>query len=129
MSEPSRRVTDALLLAVHERDVDAVVACFLPAGSWQNVPEPPVRGHEHLRALFEPILARSSEVCWEVRSAAYEPTRAWLERVDRFVIDGRERAAHCHGVFELDVTSGLLVEVRDYVDLAAWRRQLADVRW
>ena len=129
MNEPARRITAALLRAVHERDVASVVACFVPEGSWQNVPEAPVRGQAQLRSLFEPILNRSSEVHWDVRSAAYEPSRAWLERVDRSVIDGRERAAYCHGVFEVDATSGLLVEVRDYVDLAAWRRQLADVRW
>ena len=129
MSGASRRITDQLLRAVHQRDVGEVVACFVPEGAWQNVPEPPARGHEQLRALFAPILERSSVVHWEVRSAAYEPGRAWLERVDRFVIDGRERAAHCHGVFEVDATSGLLVEVRDYVDLASWRRQLADVHW
>ena len=129
MSQPAHRITDALFDAVQARDVSAVVSCFVPEGSWQNVPEAPAGGHAELRRLFAPILERSSEVEWELRSAAYEPTRAFVERVDRFVIDGRERAAHCHGVFEVDPTSGLLVEVRDYVDLATWRRQLADVRW
>jgi limonene-1,2-epoxide hydrolase len=62
-----------------------------------------------------------------VVSSAYDGDRAWLERVDRFWIDGREYAIECNGVYAVDPASGLLDEVRDYVDLATWRQRLGDV--
>ena len=63
---------------------------------------------------------------WDVVTSAYDGDRAWLERVDRFWIDGQEYAIECNGVYTVDPASGLLDEVRDYVDLATWRQRLGD---
>ncbi len=117
-------IVRGFLDAVEGRDVEAVVACFTERGSWQNVPHPPAEGHEGLRAAFGPILARSDEVRWDVVTEAYEGRRAWLERVDRFWIDGVEHAVRCNGVFEVDPGAGLIAEVRDYVDLGEWRARM-----
>ena len=72
------------------------------------------------------ILDRSDEVRWDIVTEAYAPHRAWLERVDRFRIDGTEYAVRCNGVFEVDTDAGVITEVRDYVDLGEWRGRLAD---
>ena len=58
---------------------------------------------------------------------AYTADRAWLERIDRFWIDGAEYAVRCNGVLEFDEESGLISELRDYVDLGEWRSRLAGV--
>ena len=55
----------------------------------------------------------------------YESEKAWLERIDRFWIDDVEYSVQCNGVFELDTVNGIILNVRDYVDLGEWRDRLA----
>lgn len=45
------------------------------------------------------------------------------ERVDRFVINGKEVALPVMGIFEL--ANGKITSWRDYFDLATWQRQTA----
>ncbi|MCP4436042.1 MAG: nuclear transport factor 2 family protein [Actinomycetia bacterium] len=116
-----------LLDAVADRDVEAVVACFEPDGTWQNVPHSPARGREAIRAMLDPILRRSSQVRWDVVTESYDEHTAWLERVDRFWIDGIEHAVKCNGVLEFDPETGLIRELRDYVDLGEWRARVAHI--
>jgi limonene-1,2-epoxide hydrolase len=116
-----------LLDAVATRDPDAVVACFTPDARYGNVPHPPAVGRDQIRAMLAPILERSAEVRWDVVTEAVAGDSVVAERVDRFVVDGTEYAARCCGVFVVDPASGLLAEVRDYVDLGPWRERLAPV--
>lgn len=111
--------------AIEARDVEAVVGCFSLDGTWQNVPSPPAVGHEAIRAMLTTILERSERVVWDIVTEAYSDGRAWLERVDRFFIDGTEYAVRCNGVLEIDTSAGVITELRDYVDLAEWRSRLA----
>lgn len=113
-----------LLRAVGERDIDGIIACLAPDAVWQNVPHPPVEGHLAIRAMLCPMLERSSAVRWDLVTAAYGDDRAWLERVDRFWIGGREFAVRCNGVLEFDTAEGVITEFRDYVDLGEWRTRL-----
>jgi limonene-1,2-epoxide hydrolase len=116
-------VVRALLAAVAARDVDAVLDCFAPDATWQNVPHGPAVGHEGIRAMLAPLLSRSSRVRWDVVTEAFGEDRAWVERVDRFWIDGTEYAVRCNGVLELDPHAGVITELRDYVDLGEWRER------
>ena len=113
--------------AVATRDAAAAGACFAPGAPYANVPHPPVFGPAGVTDLLAPILGRSERVRWDLVSASYAPTRAWLERVDRFWIDGREYAIECNGVAEVDPATGLITAFRDYVDLSVWRGRLCDV--
>lgn len=115
------------LAAVEARDVDAVASCFAETARYANMPHEPVVGPEGVRALFTPILTRSSKVRWDIVSEAYDGPRAFLERVDRFWIDGREYAIECNGVAEVDPSTGLITVFRDYVDLGVWRARLDGV--
>ena len=123
----TRGVVRGFLDAVESRDCDAVAACFTEAARYANVPHPPVVGPAGVRALFARILPRCESVRWDVVTSAYDGPRAWLERVDRFWIQGREYAIECNGVFTVDATGTRLAEVRDYVDLATWRDRLGGV--
>ena len=125
--EGTRAVVGRFLAAVESADPDAVAGCFTEGAAYANVPHPPAVGREAIRAVFAPILERSERVRWDVVSSAYDGQRAWLERVDRFWIDGREYAIECNGVYTVDTGRELLAEVRDYVDLATWRQRLDDV--
>lgn len=126
-SGPAHAALTRFLDAVHTRDAAAAGSCFAPTGTYANMPHPPVVGPAGVAGLLAPILARSSRVRWDLVSAAYTPGRAWLERVDRFWIDGREYAIECNAVAEVDGASGLITAFRDYVDLGVWRARLGDV--
>ena len=76
--------------------------------------------------MFSFIVPRCERISWDIVSAQYAGDTAWLERVDRFWIDGLEYAIECNGVFRVDERSGLIREVRDYVDLGVWRARLAE---
>jgi limonene-1,2-epoxide hydrolase len=123
----TRASVGRFLAAVESGDADAVADRFTARARYANVPHPPAVGRDAIRAMFAPILGRAERVRWDVVSSAYDGDRAWLERVDRFWIDGREYAIECNGVYAVDPASGLLDEVRDYVDLATWRQRLGDV--
>jgi limonene-1,2-epoxide hydrolase len=123
----ARTAVARFLGAVEAGDAAAAAACFAPDATYANMPHPPVRGPEGVEGLLAPILNRSEYVVWEIVTASYTEERAWLERVDRFRIDGREYAIECNGVVEVDPATGLIVAFRDYVDLEAWRERLGDV--
>ena len=122
----ARTAVSRFLAAVEDRDPEAAAACFAPHATYVNVPHEPVVGADGVRGLLAPILGRSESVRWEIVSSAYTEERAWLERVDRFLIDGREYAVACNGVVEVDVVTGLITAFRDYVDLGEWRARLGD---
>lgn len=113
--------------AVEARDIVAIGGCLAAEATWQNVPHPPAVGRQAIEAMLAPILSRSTKVQWDIVSAAYSHDQAWLERVDRFWIDGTEYAVRCNGVFDIDPTAGVIAGVRDYVDLGEWRARLAAV--
>ncbi|AEA23710.1 nuclear transport factor 2 family protein [Pseudonocardia benzenivorans] len=122
----ARATVERFLAAVGAGDPDAAAACFAPGATYANMPHPPVVGPEGVRGLLAPILDRAEYVEWEIVTASFAETRAWLERVDRFRIDGREYAIECNGVVEIDPDSGLITAFRDYVDLGLWRSRLGD---
>jgi limonene-1,2-epoxide hydrolase len=122
----ARAAVTRFLAAVEARDAAAAGACFAPDAVYRNMPHPPAHGPSGVEGLLAPILGRSSEVRWEIVTASYAEDRAWLERVDRFVIDGAEYAVECNGVVEVG-PDGLITAFRDYVDLAGWRARLGDV--
>lgn len=123
----AERAVERLLAAVHDRDADAAGACFAPGARYRNVPHEPVVGPQGVADLLRPVLARSESVHWEVVTAAYAPGRAWLERVDRFRVDGVEHAVACNAVVEVDPGTGLITEFRDYLDLGEWRTRTTGV--
>ena len=126
MSEPAE-IVHGFLAAVEARDIDAVLTFFAEDGSWQNVPHPVAQGRDAIRAMLTGIVEQSSQVRWDIVSEAYSDRRAWVERVDRFWIDGEEYAVRCNGVLEIDPDQGVITELRDYVDLGEWRARVAGV--
>ena len=126
MSEPAE-IVHGFLAAVEAGDVDAVLTFFSEDGSWQNVPHPVAKGHDAIRAQLATIFERSSKIRWDIVSEAYSDRRAWIERVDRFWIDGEEYAVCCNGVLEIDPEASVITELRDYVDLGEWRARIAGV--
>ncbi len=113
------------IATVESRDAAAVAECFTAHASLRNMPHEPAVGRAAIRALYEPILARSTRVQWDVHTVAATGDHVLAERTDRFWIDGAEYAVQCNGVFVIE--GDLIADVRDYVDLGVWRARLGDV--
>lgn len=120
-ASPARVISDRLLAALASRDLRLIEEALAPECTWQNVPHPAAEGRDAVMAMLSPIITWSDQVRWDVLSAAYDGTTAWLERADRFRIDGPEYTVLCNGVFEVDADAGTVRSVRDYVDLGEWR--------
>ncbi len=123
---PVHQAVECLLDAVASRDLRSVAAALAPDVTWQNVPHQPVVGRDAVVAMLGGIITWSDDVRWDVVSASTRGDTAWVERVDRFVIDGTEHAVRCNGVVRVD-GDGAIVEVRDYVDLSEWRERITPV--
>lgn len=123
-TEPARVVTDRLLVAVASRDLRRIEQVLAPRCTWRNVPHPAAEGRDAVLAMLAPVVTWSDRVQWDLASAAYDDTTAWLERADRFWIDGTEHTVLCHGVFDVDPDSETVISVRDYVDLGEWRARV-----
>jgi limonene-1,2-epoxide hydrolase len=123
----NREVIDGFLAAVVSREAKAVGAMFTLDATYRNMPHPPAIGPSGVEAMFSTILGRAEKVQWDVVSRSEDGRLTWLERVDRFWIDGAEYAIECNGVYEVDLEQGLILSVRDYVDLGLWRERLGDV--
>ena len=124
----ARGAIGSFLAAVESRDPAAVAACFTPDAAYRNMPHEPATGRSEIEELFRGILTRSDRVVWDIVSDAYTADSAWLERVDRFWIDGVEYRIECNGVARIDLETGLIEEFRDYVDLGVWRQRLEGVK-
>ena len=122
----AQAVVERCFAAVEARDLPALLACFAADATYQNVPYPAAVGHDAIGAMFTRILERSERVEWQVRSAAYVPGRAHVERLDCFWIDGTLYSVPCHCVAEVDEEAGVITAFRDYVDLGRWRDTIGD---
>ena len=118
-------IVESFLNTLPSMEMDKIMSFFDDRSSWQNVPHPQATGSEEIAEMFSPIITKSSSVRWDLINAVYESEKAWLERIDRFWIDDVEYSVQCNGVFELDTVNGIILSVRDYVDLGEWRDRLA----
>jgi limonene-1,2-epoxide hydrolase len=125
--QDARAIVRGLLDAVESRDLERVAACLAQDATWQNVPHPVTSGRDEVVGMLARIVTLCERVEWEVVSEAYEGDRAWLERVDRFWIDGECHSVCCNGVVTVDLDRGLVRSFRDYVDLGEWRERIAPV--
>lgn len=123
----TRAAVHALLAAIESRDLRRLADRLAPTVVWQNVPHEASVGHTAVLTMLAGIVTWSDEVRWEVVSESYDNERGvgWVERVDRFWLQRHEYAVRCNGVLQVDLQSGQLLALRDYVDLGEWRQRLA----
>jgi limonene-1,2-epoxide hydrolase len=121
----AREVLRRFLDTVAGNDPDQIAACFAENAVYTNVQAQPLVGRDAIREMFAKIASRSSGMRWDVVSESYSDTTAWLERFDHFWVGEHQVSIECNGVFEVDPASGLITEVRDYVDFNTYRERLA----
>ena len=102
-------------------DFDAIVAAFTDDIVYHNVPMQPLEGRAAVRKYLEG--AWQFERCdWQTLNIAATGNVVLTERIDAFVINGKDVSLPLMGVFE--IRDGKIAAWRDYFDLAMYRREL-----
>ena len=105
------------------RDADGLLEYFAPGASWAESNRDPAVGHEAIRAVLglQTSFARAFE--FEIVTIGTAGRTVFAERTVTFVIGTCSVSMGVAGVFEFD-DAGRIVELRDYYDWDAVRRQL-----
>ena len=102
-------------------DIETLMATFADDAIYHNMPMEPAKGKEAIRATIEGFFKMSpGGVKFEILKQVVTGNFVMNERVDTFVIEGKETAAPVAGAFELD-DDGKIVAWRDYFDMGAFQ--------
>jgi len=121
MSRTNEDVVRGFCDAWSRRDAEELLAYFSDDAVYHNIPMAPVEGKAAIREVFGMFLPPSERIEFEMRNIAAAGDVVFTERVDRFVLAGRNVELPVAGVFELK--NGLITAWRDYFDFATWQRQ------
>ncbi len=102
-------------------DFEAIIAAFAEDIVYHNMPMQPVRGSTAVRTYLRSAW-RFESVDWQIVNIAANGNTVLTERVDNFVINGRDISLPIMGVFE--IADDKIVQWRDYFDLAGYKTQL-----
>ena len=108
--------------AFNAKDVDGIMGFFTPDAVYHNLPMAPVEGTQAVRDLIEFFVGPAESLDWEILSIAENGDTVLAERIDRFVIAGKQAALPVVGVFEM--RDGKIAAWREYFDMATWQRQV-----
>lgn len=111
------------IAAVNARDVNVIMAFFAEDAVYHNMPNQPLKGTAAIRRAIENFVNPASRIDWEILHTAETGNVVLTERMDRFVMNGKDVALPVMGAFEL--ANGKITAWRDYFDVAAWQRQTA----
>jgi len=106
------------------RDIDELLSYFAPDATYHNIPMPPAVGHDAIRGVLDMFVPMSSSIEFDVRHLVADGNIVLTERVDRFVVNGKNVDLPVMGTFELDA-DGRITAWRDYFDLAQFTSQIS----
>ncbi|MBI4518541.1 MAG: nuclear transport factor 2 family protein [Deltaproteobacteria bacterium] len=121
MSARTEEVVRSFCAAFARRDIDELLGFFTPDAVYHNVPLQPVRGLEGIRSTFEMFVAPAERAEFEILHMASVDDVVLNERIDRFVVGGRQVSLPVAGVFV--VRDGKIAAWRDYFDMQMYLRQ------
>jgi len=101
-------------------DVDEIVGFFTPDGTYHNMMNKPVSGHENLRKFIGGFIKDWTQTTWDVLNIVSQGDIVMAERLDRTRLGAKSVDLPCCGVFEL--TEGKISIWRDYFDLPTYTR-------
>lgn len=104
-------------------DADEIVAFFRPDGTYHNMMNRPVSGHDNLRRFIGGFIKEWTETTWDILSIVSRGDIVMAERLDRTRLGARSVDLPCCGVFEM--AGGKIKVWRDYFDLATYTRAVA----
>jgi len=121
MSAENEAIVRNFCTAFARRDIDELLGFFTEDAVYHNIPVEPVRGHAGIRSTFEMFVAPAEKVEFEILHTASAGNVVINERVDRFVIAGKQIALPVAGVFE--IRNGKIAAWRDYFDMQTYMKQ------
>ena len=115
--------------AFNRQDVDALVACFTPTGSYVDTFFGPHAGHGNLRAMFERMFREGKNYRWTMDVVVETPARAAAEWTFGYVVTeavprSAGRAVRFKGMSLFELDDGKIAAYREYFDTAAALLQL-----
>jgi len=119
---PERLVRD-FCAAWSRLQIDELMDYFRADAVYHNMPGPPVKGIEAIRAAIARFLGGWTATTWEVLNIAAAGNVVLAERVDRTDGGGRHVDLPVAGVFEVE--GDKIKAWRDYFDLATYTRAMA----
>jgi len=119
----SLKTVNDFLRAAAARDYAAALPYLAEDVEYQNMPLPPVHGHQAVRDTLEGLMAMTTNSEWVVHRELSGGDLVMNERTDRFLIGDRWIDLPVAGVFVL--REGLIALWRDYFDLPTVTNALA----
>ncbi len=115
-------VVNEFIAAWNDMDWDKVTSMVTEDCIYHNIPMEPVRGPEGVRAVID-MLEGLTSVNWQTLNIAENGNVVLTERIDDFVMGGRQLSLPVMGTFE--VREGKISAWRDYFDLTSWVNQVS----
>jgi limonene-1,2-epoxide hydrolase len=123
MSTRAEDVVRDFCQAFSRCDVAELLRFFAEDAVYHNIPIEPVRGRAAIEATLRGFIDPKGSAEFEVRNLACAGGTVLTERVDRFVINGKQVEIPVMGAFEVG-PDGKIRAWRDYFDLAQFTKQL-----
>ena len=115
--------------AFNRRDVEALVACFTPTGSYVDNFFGPHAGHPALSSMFTRMFHEGRDYRWTMDVIVDTPSRAAAEWTFGYVVSdaiprSAGRSVRFKGMSLFEFESGKIAAYREYFDTAAALLQL-----
>jgi limonene-1,2-epoxide hydrolase len=124
-NRPASEVVDDFIAALVRGDLRNALGMVTDDVEYDNVPLEPVYGPDGIRDLFARMLPDVDELDWVVHRQVASGDTVFNERTDRFRKGDKWFEIEVAGVFV--VRGGRIALWRDYFDMDALRRGLADL--
>ena len=118
----AEKVVNAFIAAFDRKDLEGALALVTDDCYYDNVPLGDMRGRDKMREFLGPLIAGDGPVKFEVLRQAATGNLVMNERIDHFVMNGRNIALPVTGVFE--VADGKISFWRDYFDNGMFMKAL-----
>ena len=118
----AEQVVNAFMAAFDRKDLDGALALVTDDCYYDNVPLGDMRGREKMREFLAPMMGGNDPVKFEVLRQVASDKLVMNERIDRFVMNGKQVALPVSGIFE--VVDGKITFWRDYFDKGTFMKAL-----
>src|SRR6185503_10904740 len=122
-------IVEAFASAFNRQDVDALVACFTPVGSYVDTFFGRHAGHDELRGMFDRMFHEGERYRWAMDVIVDTPARAAAEWTFAYVVTGAVprsagRPVRFKGMSLFELEGGKIAAYREYFDTGAALLQL-----
>ncbi|MDH3679062.1 MAG: nuclear transport factor 2 family protein [Acidimicrobiia bacterium] len=116
----AEETVNAFIAAVEAKDLDAAMAHVADDCYYENVPIGGMTGPEEMKKFLAPMFGGDGPVEFEVLRQVANDTTVMNDRIDRFVMRGRQIELPVAGVFEVE--DDKITLWRDFFDEATFTR-------